>query len=276
MLMGTAVDKYRHLVRKNDPIVYNGLTFSPLKVEQIALYQSAKPSFELMQSSLPPKMATLSWCECLDALDRQGMEEGKTTVFLASVLVVIAVVTGLPRIADADGNENYPLREVRKNDGTLLSFIIGDLNNPTIISMQDMDTIRKIIAAQNLYEIPDESWNPDLVRARKYLAARSQLNIEYDIDALVHSVALNAHVKPDEIWDWTIRDFILTQDAIDRTLNYQIFMTAEHSGFVKFKKGNPYPSWKFDRKMDMPSEFKTIEEYDAESKGLLGVTEKEI
>ena len=24
----------------------------------------------------------------------------------------------------------------------------------------------KIIAVQNLYEIPDESWNPDLVRAR--------------------------------------------------------------------------------------------------------------
>lgn len=274
--MGTSIDEYKSFARRNKPIVYNGLTFNPLKVEQIALYQSARPSFELMQSSLPPKMATLPWCSCLDALDRHGKEEGKQTVFLSIVLYVIAVSTELQRIGDINGNESYPIREVRAKDGTLLSIIIGDLNNPTILSMKDMDEIRKIIAAQNLYDIPDESWNPDLVRARKHLAANSMLDIEYDIDALVHSVALNAHVKPEEIWDWTIRDFVLMQAAINRTLNYQIFTTAEHSGFVKFKKGNPYPSWKFDRKYDMPSEFKTIEEYDKESKGLLGVTEKEI
>ena len=157
-----------------------------------------------------------------------------------------------------------------------MDMIVGLSNCPTIISMKDMDEIRKIIAAQNLYDIPDESWNPDLVRARKYLAANSQVHLDVDFDDLVHSVALNAHVNPSEIWDWTIRDFIMTQDAIDRTLNYQIFTTAEHSGFVKFKNGNPYPTWKYNKKYDMPAEFKTIEEYDEEAKGLLGVTEKEI
>ena len=273
--MGSAVDKYRLSVRKNIPIVYNGLTFNPLTVEQLALYQSAKPSFELLQSSLPPKLASLSWCECLDALDRQGREEGKQTVFLTVVLVVIATAIGLQKVNE-NGEETYPLKEVRAKDGKLLSFIIGQLDNPTIISMKDMDEIRRIIAAQNMYEIPDESWNPDLVRARKYLTAKSQSNIKYDVDDLVYSVAINAHVNPSEIWDWTIRDFILSQDAIDRTLNYQIFTTAEHSGFVKFKKGNPDPSWKFDRDVDMPSEFKTVDELDAEAKGLLSVTEKEI
>ncbi|MBR5897629.1 MAG: hypothetical protein IKZ39_08460 [Lachnospiraceae bacterium] len=269
--MGTAIDEYKGLVRRNKPIVYNGLTFNPLKVEQIALYQSAKPSFELMQSSLPPQLAILSWCECLDALDRQSHEEGKNTIFLATAMIVIAIATGLPQI---DGT--YPIREVRRNDGKLLSFLFGQLDNPTIISMKDMDEIRKIIAAQNLYDIPDESWNPDLVRARKYLAANSQVHLNVDFDDLVYSVALNAHVNPSEIWDWTIRDFVMTQDAIDRTLNYQIFTTAEHSGFVKFINRNPYPTWKYNKKYDMPAEFKTIEEYDEEAKGLLGVTEKEI
>lgn len=272
--MGTAIDKYKPLVRRNEPIVFNGLTFNPLTVEQIALYQSAKQSFELMQSSLPPQLATLSWCECLDALDHQGEGEGLNTVFLTVVLLVIAVATNLPKIQE-DGIETYPIKEVRTKDGKLLSFILG-VNNPTIISMTDMDEIRKIIAAQNLYEIPDESWNPDLVRARRYLAAKSLNNIKYDIDDLVYSVALNANVKPSEIWGWTIRDFVLTQDAIDRKLNYQIFMTAEHSGFVKFTKGNPYPSWKFDKNIDLPTEFKTISELDDEANGLLGVTEKEI
>lgn len=273
--MGTAIDEYKPLVRRNKPIVFDGLSFSPLKVEQIALYQAAKPSFELMQSSLPPKLATLSWCECLDALDRQGKEEGKETVFLTVVLIAIAVATGLPKVQE-DGEETYPIKEVRTKDGKLLSFLFGNVNNPTIVSMSDMDEIRKIIAAQNLYEIPDESWNPDLVRARRHLAASSQRNIKYDIDALVHSVALNAHVNPSEIWDWTIRDFVLTQDAIDRTLNYQIFTTAEFSGLIKFKNGNPFPSWKFDKNVDMPTEFKTIGQLDAEANGMLGVTEKEI
>ena len=273
--MGTAIDEYKTLARRNKPIVYKGLTFNPMTVEQIALYQSAKPSFELMQSSLPPKLATLSWCECLDALDTKGREEGKNAVFLTVVLVVIAVVTGLPR-TNENGVETYPIKEVRTKDGKLLSFLFGRMDNPTIISMKDMDEIRKIIAAQNLYEIPDESWNPDLVRARRHLAATSMHNIKYDIEDLVYSVAINAHVKPSEIWDWTIRDFFLSQNAIDRTLNYQIFTAAEHSGFVKFKKGNPYPSWKFDRNEDMPSEFKTVGELDAEAKGLLGETEKEI
>lgn len=273
--MGTAIDEYKQLVRRNKPIVYHDLTFNPMTVEQIALYQSAKPSFELMQSSLPPKLATLSWCECLDALDKQGMEEGKQTAFLTIVLIVLAVVTGLPRMME-NNEEVFPLKEVRTKDGNLLSFIIGRNDNPTILSMKDMDEIRKIIAAQNLYEIPDESWNPDLVRARKYLAAYKQNNVKYDIDDLVNSVALNAHVNPSEIWDWSIRDFILQQNAIERTLNYQIFMTAEHSGLVKFKYGNPCPSWKFDRNMDMPTEFKTLGELDAEANGMLGVTEKEI
>ena len=164
--MGTAIDEYKPFARKNMPIVFNGLSFSPLKVEQIALYQAAKPSFELMQSSLPPKLATLSWCECLDALDIQGREMGKETVFLTIVLVTIAVVTGLPKMQE-NGEEVYPIKEVRGKDGKLLSFLFGSLDNPTLISMNDMDEIRKIIAAQNLYEIPDESWNPDLVRARR-------------------------------------------------------------------------------------------------------------
>lgn len=273
--MGTAIDGYKNLVRRNRPIVFKGLTFNAMTVEQIALYQSAKPSFELMQSSLPPKLATLSWCECLDELDKQAQKEGKATVFLNIVLVVLAVVTGLPRIQE-NNEEVFPLKEIRTKDGKLLSIVVGRMDNPTIITMQDMDEIRKIISAQNLYEIPDESWNPDLVRARRYLAERRQNNVKYDIDDLVHSVALNAHVNPSEIWDWSIRDFILQQKAIDRTLNYQIFMTAENSGLVKFKNGNPFPSWKFDRDLEMPVEFKTVGELDAEANGLLGVTEKEI
>lgn len=265
------VDKYKESVRKNKPIVYNGLEFKPLTVEYIGIYQAAKPSFELMQSSLPPKLAVMSWCNCLDAMDRQAEETGMTTYFLTFALTVMALSLGLELM----GNNMFPLREARDKDGNIVAFIVG-MDNPTLLNANDMNEIRKIIAAQNLYEIPDESWNPDLVRAKKHQESLGHSDIDFNIDDLIYSVALNAHVKPEEIWDWTIRDFLMTQDAIDRKLNYQIFMTAEHSGFVKFQKGNPYPTWKYNRRPEMPNGFVTVAQLDAGAKGLLGVTTKEI
>ena len=229
--MAFNVDKYKSSVRENKPIVYNGLAFKPLTVRQFALYQAAKPAFELMQSSLPPKLAVLSWCNCLDAMDRVAEEDGKQTAFLNLALVVIIASLDLKPIKSQNGNQ-YPIREIRDKNGTLTAILIGDIQNPTILSMQDMAEIRKIIAAQNVYDIPDESWNPDLVRAQQYTASLKQNDLDFNLDDLVASVALNAGVRQSEIWDWSIRDFVLCQSAIDRKLNYQIFMTAETSSVV--------------------------------------------
>ena len=273
--MSFNVDKYKSSVRENKPIVYNGLAFKPLTVRQFALYQAAKQSYELMQSSLPPKLAVLSWCNCLDTMDRIAQEDGKKTAFLQLALIVLIATLGLEPIRTNTGDQ-YPLREIRDKNGNLTAILVGEINNPVILTMQDMSEIRKIIAVQNVYDIPDESWNPDLVRAQQYTASLKQNNLDVNLDDLVASVALNAGVMMSEVWGWTIRDFILCQEAIDRKLNYQIFMTAEHSGFVKFNKGNPYPTWKFNRRMDMPSSFTTVAELDAGAKGLLGITTKEV
>lgn len=268
------IDYYRLLAYESQTIPYGDLLFQPLKVRQFALYQAAKPSFELMQSSLPPKFASLSWCNCLDALDREGLEEGKQTAFLKWALSVLAISIGLEPYEE-DGERRYHLYEVRGDNGKIAAIVIG-LNNPTILQMQDMDEIRKIIAALNVYEIPDEKWNPDLVRAQKYTSSLGNNDIDFNLEDLRYSVALNAGVKPSEILDWTIRDFIKIQDAIDRKLNYVIYTIASSSGFVKFKHGNPFPTWKYARRPDMPSEFKTVGEMDAEAKGLLGVTTNEV
>lgn len=272
--MAFNVDKYISNVRENKPIVYNGLAFKPLKVKQIVLYQAAKQSFELMQSSLPPKMAVLSWCNCLDAMDRTAKEEGKTTAFLTLALTVVATALELQPIYE-NGKQVFPLREIRSS-GNLEAIMIGEVTNPVLLTMQDMSNVRRIVALQNAYDIPDELWNPDLVRAQKYLSSLKQNDLDYNIDDLVYSTALNAHVSPAEMWEWTIRDFLKIQEAIDRTLNYQIFTAAEHSGFVKFPKGNPFPTWKYSRRPELPSEFTTVAEMDANAKGLLGVTTKEV
>ena len=51
------VDQYREQLQENRPITYKDLELHPLTVRHFALYQSAKPAFELMQGTLPPALA---------------------------------------------------------------------------------------------------------------------------------------------------------------------------------------------------------------------------
>jgi hypothetical protein len=250
------------------PVIYEGLEFHPLLVGDYNHYARAKQAMELMQSSLHPKLARLSWCQCLWALDKECEKQtGKIGDFLVSVMIVLARALRL----EAPGNDiTIPLRPVFSQDGLLTALMVGEMTgNYVLLDMQKMDVVRRIIADQNDYEIPDENWNPELVRAAQMNAENNSMGLKYDFETLLYSVAVNAHCRAKDIYEWTIKEFHGMQDAIDRTLGYQIFTLAEKSGFVTFPKGNPYPTWKFDRKSELPTGFKTIAELDAGSKGLL-------
>lgn len=267
--MSSIADKYKREIRRNLPIEYCGLMFYPLTVENYALFSNARPAFELMQASLSPKLARLSWFGCLDAMDREIDEHSNG--FLRMTLLVIAEALRLKTVVNQrTKKETYPIHDMRNQTGELKAIMIGDPQNPILLSMQNMDDIRQIIAAQNCYEIPNENWNPDLVRATQYTASLKDNGIVFDLDTLVASVANGAGVKTDEVWDWPIKEFIQRQAAIDRRLHYEIFTQASMSGFVTFKHGNPYPTWKLDKKSDLPGDFVSTAELDAGSKGLLG------
>lgn len=275
--MSTISDKYAQQVRRNVPVVYAGLTFHPLTVERYDLYARAKPAFELMQASLKvPKFARLPWCACLWALDEECFEQtGEVGRFLTDVLCVMVEALRLEAFSDAGngGKDAYPIYPAFK-DEQLVGIAVGmNPTNRVMLDMRMMNDVRRIIAVQNGYDIPDENWNPDLVRAAQQNAERKSTGgITFDLESLVYSVAFNCHVRPADIWGWPIREFIHIQDAIDRTLNFQIYTLAEAVGMVKFTKGNPYPTWKFDRKSDMPTGFKSIAELDAGAKGLVAGT----
>lgn len=265
------VDKYQRQIQENVPVVYNDLTFYPLLVRDYALYANARLSFELMLSSLQdPKLARLSWCACLWALDLEcEKQEGKPGMYLAWVLCVLAAALRL----DASRDGEIPLRPVFAQSGELTSIMVGNVQaNYALLSMRQMDDVRQIIAAQNGYDIPNENWNPELVRASQENARRNSDNLVFSLEDLIYSVAVNAHCRASDIYGWTIREFRKTQEAIDRTLNYQIYTLAEKSGNITFKYGNPYPSWKFERKVDMPAGFRSIADIDASAKGLIAGT----
>lgn len=264
-------NKYQHQTLDDAPVIFEGLEFHPLLVRDYNHYVRAKRAIELMQSSLHPKLARLSWCECLWELDKECEKQtGQYGDFLVSVMIVLARALRLDGLAD---NGTLPLRPVFAQDERLTALMVGETyGNFVLLDMRKMDEVRKILAAQNGYEIPDENWNPELVRAAQQNEEYGKLSLDYDFDALLYSVAVNANCRAKDIYDWTIREFQGMQDAIDRKLGFLIYTTAERVGNVTFKNGNPYPTWKFDRKSDLPTGFKSISELDAGAKGLVAGT----
>ena len=260
------VPQYMDAVRQNKAIIFNGLTFNPLRVKHYALYRNAKPAMELMQSTLPPMLARKSWCACLDAMDRQTIQEtGKNPGMLTSVLLFLN--TALDLRAEIDESR---LRLARDKSGDLKAIVIRtQFDELTALDMPAMGKVREILAAQNCFEIPDERHNPDLVRAEQYLQSQRQSELVFDVEDLVYSVAVNTGHRAEEIWEWPIREFEKTQAAIDRKLYFKILLGAEMSGRVKFKTGNPCPSWRYDKKTELPGGFIKISDLDAGAKGLL-------
>ncbi len=256
------VNKYASAVRENREIEFEGLTFYPLTVRDFSLYRSAAAAFELMQSSLPPKFARLSWCQCIDEMDKLG----NGSPFLAPVLNVLAKALRLERIMLSDGEYGYQIFTLR-NEDTLAGIWIKE--HGITLSIQMMDEVRQIIAAQNDYQIPDENWNPELVEAEQYLANQNAPKLDVEIEAWVYSVAANIGKDADELWNWPIRKFKGFDRAIDRSLGYQIFMLAKAVGLTKFENGVPYPTWKFDKIAELPNGFKTLAQIEAKAKGQL-------
>lgn len=265
------LDRYQRQIQKNAPVVYEGLTFHPLLVEDYPVFYAGKQPFELMLSSLKdPKLARLNWCACLWELDKQCEKQtGKRGHFLECAMYVMA--TALRLKAAYDGS--FPMRPVFAQTGELNAIMIGDPQlDYGLLNMQQMDEVRQIIAAQNGYEIPDENWNPELVRAAQENAGRNGSVIEQDLETLVYSVAFQCRTKVSEIYGWSIREFEKMQEAADRDIMFRLCAAIEMSGDYKFSKGNPYPSWKYNRKPEMPAGFRTIAEIDAGTKGLIAGT----
>lgn len=265
------VDKYQQEIRENAPVVYEGLTFHPLLVRDYDVFYAGKKPYELMLSSLSnPRIARYQWCACLWELDKEcETQTGTIGSFLGTAMYVMATALRL----NADQSGNFPLRPVFSQSGELTAVMIGSPQaDYGLLNMQQMDEVRQIIAAQNGYEIPDENWNPELVRAAQENAARNAIDIDHDLETLVYSVAFQCRVRASEIYGWTIREFEKMQEAADRDIGYRIFTAAELSCNVKFEKGNPYPSWKFSRKPGLPTGFRNIADIDAGAKGLIAGT----
>jgi len=246
--MSQIPEKYIELVRGNEPIYYAGLEFQPLTMRHYETLSACRAAWELMQASLPAKFARYSWLEALWHLDLYNLQTvGKKAGFMDRIAEILRLSLRL--------GENASAIKYKANTqtGNLIELLIQQGEMLSHITPQQFNEIRTIIAAQNGLDIPDESWNPEIIQAGKDVAALSHVNLKFSLDDLVVSVAHLSAAEEEEIWDWPIRKFTARKDAIERDRNNLIFSIAEHTGFVTFKKGNPYPSPFFDKENNTPA-----------------------
>lgn len=260
----SAAEKYISELRENRPVAYHGLDIYPLTVADYSLFVYAKPAMELLQSELSPQLARLTWFDCLWAMDAQtgGKKPGS---LVQSILLLLNTALRL----EAD---KFPerLKILSEKDGKIKEVIIdGGKGAKATLTCADMSEIREILALQNGYRVPDENWNPELLQAERYLAGRNTGDLDTSLEALVYSVAANMNCRASQVWRWPLKEFFMTQKAIDRRLGYCLCTMAEMTGAVKFKKGNPFPTWKFDLKGELPNGFKNLADLETGTQGLL-------
>lgn len=261
--------EYADELRTFSPIDFAGLTFYPLQVKHFALYQNAKAAMELMLGSLPVRFVKLSWIQALEALDSEAKENNVETGYFGSFLLLLATALRLDV-----GKDQNALMLGRNDDGRLGAVVVKQQGKEAPVALTDkhFTKVREILAAQNGYTIPDENWNPELVRAQAYLREQSSsAGTGGSLEDAVCALAAATGRRSAEIWDWPLREYTQMQNAVDRRLRFVICGMAELSGQIKFTKGNPYPTWLWERKGELPHGFTSIKELDDGAGGTLAI-----
>lgn len=238
-------------IRKGEPIEEQGLIFYPILVEDYDLFMMCHEALILRLSTLPVKYAIKDYLSALFALDydNQNSEDKKYMGIFFRAIRMLYLALRIDFNVDVV-SESIFYNKV--NDEILISEIIveQDQKKVSITPQVFSNVIRPLIAEQNGLILPDESENADLVRAyeQKNALNNQAQNLEISTEKLISSVAYQGHIREKDLYTYTVREFNALKDAIDRSFKYQIFQTAQMSGMVEFKKGNPYPSWCFDMK----------------------------
>lgn len=225
-------------ILKYEPIELNGLVYYPIRMVDYAKWQAVKPVLCLRQGTLPAVYACMTFLECVWALQ---LNTGEKTWELLAGLMFLSL-----RLSDTDiiqpiGNPENPSK--------ITSIRIIKDGSPHDITPLDFNIVRKLIAEQNGAELPDEADNPDLIEAAQDISRANASNLKHDFGDMLASVASERRIRRSEILDWTVKEFDDEIRAINRRYGFFLASIAETQG-AKFPKGNPHPTWLFDKGPD--------------------------
>lgn len=245
----------RHSYRRGLPVSALGLTFYPITMAHYEAFLYCKDAVTLRLASLPVQFISMDYMTALFAIDQEEKFNAKFggNMFAKAIKLLYLSL----RIEGENRNLIEDLQFEPQNGKLNLKGIKVTQEGATVVitTREFSDVVRPIIAGLNGLQLPDESHNIELVKANEQrnaiLQMQGQTALKANTDDLIASVAYLSHVSEREINGWSIREFENRKRAIDRDKKYMLYGQAEMSGMVSFKKGNPAPSWCFDKIDDM-------------------------
>ena len=236
----------RNKIRRGEPLKWNGLLFYPVTMSHYEEFLDVKNAWLARQSSFPVRYMAMPFLSAVWAMDVDyAKSDGKLIGLFERIIRFLYLSLRLEYKRENLIEHVY----LHKNDIRELDHIeVTQGGNTVQITPADFAAyIRPLVAEQNGLTLPDESYNPELVQAEKELASEQAASLKFDIDTMIASVAYLSHLDESVVDEWTVLKFERRRNAIERDKKYMLYAQAEMSGMVKFKHGNPYLSWCFDK-----------------------------
>lgn len=233
-------------IRRGEPLEWNNLKFYPVTMKDYEEFLDVKNAWLARQSTFPLEYMAMPFLSAVWAMDYDSVRAcGKSIGLFERIIRFLYLSLRLEYEAESAFKQIYIDTQ---NPREIKSVTVTQDGNAVTITPKDFAVyVRPLIAEQNGLELPDESYNPELVAAERDLARDNSSNLKYDIDTLISSVAYVSGLDEKTIDEWTVLQFERRLHAIERDKNFTLYRQAEMSGMVKFKKGNPFPSWCFDK-----------------------------
>ena len=226
------VGEYDYYLFYDKPITYKELLIYPATMDRYLDFHFYISCLLLDKNSIPnPEVISMTYLQ---------------------FLYYMASTTGLPYL--------YMFKELLKmvlhidNDSDL--WFGTDPNGKAIFKIKgviynsdDLNQITDIIFLQNSIEHIDDTIQKEvrdaMVKAKVYKMKQNEYKMCSLEDQMI-CVLISTSLKLEDIYKLTIRKFSKILERVDYKLHYEIYLSAEMSGMVKFKDENKIKHWMAD------------------------------
>ena len=214
-MLGEQEDLLNVFYTNDYPVPFKSLKIYPVQMDLYFYFQVfSQCLLEPHKTSGDIKAISMSYLRylCYLGTDKQRPE---ILVFLSEL---ISMVFKIPKFVKNDKGEKTYNIDINFDEAIIR---VGE----ETINEKEFDTFRKIVLEQNALELPDETLNPELVKAYKELEQfkQKQSNVKMcDIEGQIDIVIAQTSYRKDEILKMTIRTFSHLFERLLMITNYEI------------------------------------------------------
>lgn len=221
----------------NNPYVFKGIKFRPIKLSQIVEFQICSDVLMIKQEQLRDKTLMKLPYMWMLMYAYENAEKYAVPQFSLYVPLLFALIEMTAQTVDID------CKIVKKEDGKYKNCTL--LINEVEINNQEFMEIRRIIFEQNGIEFDDMFIHEDALMAIKLdkeMRNKKSGFIEPSLDDYINKFCMYMRMSKEEVCQkFTVRDFYKFLTEISMFEEYKIMKSGEMSGMVKFSK--PIPHW---------------------------------